>query len=63
MANKLENKQIEMNGLLFFSDGTQSEVNILGQNSNYIFYVKNGSISVSITPISGNIKSIEQLAD
>lgn len=60
VLSKMESNQLEMRNILKFVDGEQKVVRILGQNSNYVFYVKEGDSSVSISPIAGVVKVIEQ---
>ena len=59
-ANKLKNNTIKLRDKIEFTDGKELEVNIIGQNSNYIFYVEKRSKIVTIVPISGNVKKIKR---
>ena len=44
-----------------FMDQEKIEAKVLGGNSQYIFYVLENEKSVSISPIPGNVKTIDQL--
>ncbi len=46
---------------IVFNDSSQKEVAVVGQNTGYIFYVLPNTNSVLITPLNGNIKSIQKL--
>jgi hypothetical protein len=60
MSEKIENGEIEFNDQIKFISGDESEVEIVGTNSMYLFYLEKDNKSVQITPISGIIKSIEK---
>tara|TARA_B110000908_G_C10099397_1_gene377843 strand:- start:42 stop:635 length:594 start_codon:yes stop_codon:yes gene_type:complete len=60
MSEKIENGEIEFNDQIKFISGDVSEVEIVGTNSMYLFYLEKDNKSVQITPISGIIKSIEK---
>ncbi len=62
-SKQLQNQELEMREVLTFSDQTQTEVRILGQNSEYLFYVIKGEDNITITPIKSNIRSIELLPE
>lgn len=63
VLDKMEAKELKMTNTLTFMDGVQKEVRILGQNSNYIFYVEKGDRNVSVSPIAGVVKVIEKYID
>ncbi|MEM9822511.1 MAG: hypothetical protein AAF985_15625 [Bacteroidota bacterium] len=63
MKNKIKKESLEMTNVLYFNDDTKMKVNIIGQNSNYVFYVSVGTKTIAISPISGNIKSIGEIAN
>lgn len=44
-----------------FSDGTNKEVRVIGQNSSFLFHISKGEKEVSISPILSNIRSIKEL--
>ena len=60
MSKKIENGEIEFNDQIKFISGDESEVEIVGTNSMYLFYLEKDNKSIQITPISGIIKSIEK---
>jgi hypothetical protein len=46
---------------LIFIDGDKKEVKLIGNNSQYVFYVLENAKQVSVAPIPGNIKTIDKL--
>lgn len=58
---KIQSDDIKRTHLVFYRDGTQEEIKMLGKNSLYLFYVTKGQEEVSIAPIDGNIKLIKNL--
>jgi hypothetical protein len=60
MSKKIEKEEVKYNDHIKFINGDQSNVEIVGTNSAYIFYLEKENKSVQITPISGIIKSIEK---
>jgi hypothetical protein len=60
MSEKIEKGEIEFNDQIKFINGDESNVEIVGTNSMYLFYLEKNNKSVQITPISGIIKSIEK---
>ncbi|TDK42849.1 hypothetical protein [Algoriphagus formosus] len=58
-SNIAENK-IEHNVTLHFLNGDKKEVRKLGNTSTFIFHIQKDQKSISISPISNNIKEIEQ---
>lgn len=59
-ANKLQEalttNTLEMTHELIFRDQEKLKVAIVGQSSEFIFYVEEGQQEISISPINGNIK-------
>ena len=60
MSEKIEKEEIDYNDQIKFINGDESNVEIVGTNSAYIFYLEKENKAVQITPISGIIKSIEK---
>ncbi len=60
MSNKIEKGKIDYNDYIEFINGDKAKVEIVGENSTYIFYLEQGNKTVQITPIGGIIKSIEK---
>jgi heme/copper-type cytochrome/quinol oxidase subunit 2 len=58
-SNIAENK-IEHDVTLHFLNGDKKEVRKLGNTSTFIFHIQKDQKSISISPISNNIKEIEQ---
>jgi hypothetical protein len=46
---------------LIFADQSVLEVELLGKNSGYLFYLPAGEKEVAISPIAGNIREIQEL--
>ena len=60
---KLAEEDLKLSHELFFEDGEQKKVRVLGKNSLYVFYVTKNERKVAIAPIDGNIKVIKQLKE
>ena len=61
MAQQLEAGTLKNNHQITFTDASTLEVNMIGHNSEYIFYVAEKDTTVTIMPIQGNIKKIQNL--
>lgn len=61
LKEELDKGALKMTHNLTFIDKDVVSVKIIGQNSQYIFYVVDGKTEISISPIQGNIKRIEPL--
>ncbi len=61
IKERMESESIEMEHLIFFQNNKAVKANIIGKNSTYLFYVTEGSQSLIISPIPGNVYKIEQL--
>jgi hypothetical protein len=59
--SKVKNKTYKLNTTLTFADNTQKDVYVIATTSIYVFYVEKGEDVVTITPISGNVKSIKDI--
>ncbi|SEM13523.1 hypothetical protein SAMN04487910_4236 [Aquimarina amphilecti] len=59
--NKIKNGDFKVNKLIEFTDGNMQKVKLIELNSLYVFYVLENEKKVSISPISGNIKTIHNL--
>ena len=51
------------NNQLTFEDGETKKIKMLGKNSLYVFYVTKDTKEVSVSPIEGNIKTIQNLKE
>ncbi len=60
-AQTLENGEFKMTHKITFMDQEKIEAKVLESNSQFIFYVLENEKNVSISPISGNVKTIEKL--
>ena len=57
----LESGSLSMSHNITFMDGNIVPVRLIGHNSSYVFYVKEGNKMVSVTPVSGNVRVIEKI--
>ena len=58
---KIKSKAHKPNTTITFADSTQKNVRVIATTSVYLFYVEKGEDVVTITPISGNVKSIKRI--
>ena len=58
---KLANGKVQSTHNIVFSDDSEKKVNIIEQNSSYLFIVYEGQTDITIMPISGNVKTIVAL--
>ncbi|MCK8524046.1 hypothetical protein M0D21_20885 [Aquimarina sp. D1M17] len=61
MSKRIQNGDFEVNRLLEFSNGDSKKVKLIGLNSQYIFYVLENERKISISPISGNLKTVQHI--
>ena len=61
MKSRLKTGDLKPNYKIVFSDQNAIEVKIVGQNSSYIFYVRENEKEISISPIFNNIKEIKRI--
>ena len=57
----LESGDFKTNKILEFQDGRTEEVRVIGNNSEYVFYLEVGKNSVSVSPIKDNIRVIREM--
>ncbi|MBT8450320.1 MAG: hypothetical protein KJO69_11560, partial [Gammaproteobacteria bacterium] len=53
---------LKVNYELKFQDGNSHHVRVIGNNSEYVFYVYPGNPTVSISPIKDTITSMRKLS-
>ncbi len=58
---KLKSNEIEYNDRISFINGDVFNVEVLGKNSTYIFYLTKENKIVKVTPINGIVKHIEEV--
>ncbi len=58
LQNKIASGAIEYNDTIHFIDDDAINVAIIGKNSSYVFYIKEGNTHIEISPISGAVKSL-----
>jgi hypothetical protein len=63
LKEEIEAGTQEMTHTLTFEDKEVLPVKIIGQNSQYIFYVLDKDTEIAISPIEGNIKRIQKLKE
>ncbi len=61
-SKKIAVKRYEMDHQIMFTDNEIRDVKVIGQNSEYIFYITENNNQISISPIKSNIKRIEKIA-
>ncbi|MDH7445925.1 hypothetical protein [Aquimarina sp. 2201CG14-23] len=57
----IKNGDYKVNKIIEFTDGNTQKVKLIELNSQYVFYVIENDKKVSISPISGNIKTIHPI--
>ena len=62
-SDRIASGEFSYDRRLVFVDGENLIVRVVGQNSDFIFYVKEGEKQVSVSPVRGTIQRIEFLAD
>lgn len=61
VSGRIADGDFRINYHLVFNDGEEVDAYVVGQNSDFIFYVTEGSGDVTIAPVRGNIKHIKQI--
>lgn len=56
VSEKLETGDFKLNHRLVFLDKSETSINLVGNNSGYVFYIEEGTNSVSVTPVSSLLK-------
>jgi len=59
LTKKIENGELSYGDQIEFISNEKINVEIVGINSAYVFYMEKGASNVKITPISGIVKTIE----
>jgi len=62
LSEQLEKGELKANHQITFSDDAILKVNLIGHNSDYLFYAAEKDTTVSVVPIRGNIKKIVKIA-
>jgi len=60
-GGKLENAEFEATHQITFLPKEEIQARLIGNNSGYIFYVLENGKQVKISPIQGNVKTIEKI--
>ena len=63
IKNEIKVAEHKANHQILFNDNEKIDVKIIGQNSDYVFYVTESDDQISISPVKGNIKKIEKLKE
>lgn len=61
MSSRVKTKKYGRETELTFVDNTSKKVFVIATTSMYVFYINKGETDVSISPISGTIKSIKKM--
>ncbi len=61
VSEQIKDKVIKLDHKLIFLDKEELNVNIVGSNSQYLFYFTENESHVTISPIQQNIKKIEKI--
>jgi len=61
VSSRIEKGDLKIEHEIIYNDGESILVELIGHNSQYVFYVKKGSKEVTVSPIIGNIKKIQEL--
>ena len=61
VSEQIKAKVIKLDHKLIFLDKEELNVNIVGSNSQYLFYFTENECHVTISPIQQNIKKIEKI--
>jgi hypothetical protein len=61
VSSKIKTKNFKLNTTITFADNSQKDVRVIATTSMYLFYVEKGEDVVTITSISGNIKSVKNI--
>ena len=61
IKSRITNGDIRITHQLTFDDGETKNIQMLGKNSLYVFYVTKENSNVTIVPIDGNIKTIRKI--
>ncbi|WP_276389417.1 hypothetical protein [Eudoraea chungangensis] len=58
LKNKIRSGDVDYNDSISFIDGNSIKAEVIGKNSSYIFYLIKDRSDVTISPISGTVKSL-----
>ncbi|MCI4667077.1 MAG: hypothetical protein MRZ79_02880 [Bacteroidia bacterium] len=62
MKERIETGDFKTNRTVYFIDGDQKNVRMIGHNSEYLFYIEEGEKALSVIPIPGNIKAVKRIS-
>lgn len=63
IRDRIETLDYSYSHQITFEDKEKKDVNIIGKNSSYIFFVTKDDTNINIVPIESNIKLIKQIKD
>lgn len=63
MSDRIKGGNFSLTHEITYRTGESENVRIIGNNSQYMFYVVEGHTELTVAPISGNIKQIEKIAN
>ena len=55
---RIKNGNLKMQDTIIFLDQSRTDAHFLGQNSTYLFYIREGEKKIATSPINGSIKVI-----
>ncbi len=58
LKTRMESGEVEYNDQINFIDGQSLNVEVIGKNSSYIFYLNEDHGEIKISPINGTVKSL-----
>ena len=61
VSSRIESGDLKISHEIIYNDEETVSVELIGHNSQYVFYVKEGSKEVTVSPIVGNIKKIQEI--
>lgn len=63
LTQKIKENKLDYKDTIYFTNGDISQVELVGKNSTYLFYMTKGKQTVLVTPISGVVKAIEEVEE
>ncbi len=61
VSSRIENNELKIDHIVTFEDNQTKKVSVLGQNTQYIFYIQEGEDQIKIAPIIENVKTIQKI--
>ncbi len=61
VSNRIKSGNLKIDHVITYNDGEKLSVELVGNNSQYVFYIAKGTSDLTVSPVVGNIKKIEKL--